>query len=179
MAGRRVWVATAVVLFVGLLLAAAALWLALPGIARWAVTRQIEAQTGREVTMAAFDLDVPRRRIHVAGFRLAFEKTGADGTGRANLAPAVGGLVWGVVWTLPESAWAVLDGFERGYARREVEALCAGARLRAQTYLALDPADAPLAVSAAYARLVLDGAREHGLPAEHLARIESLLAARR
>ena len=115
----------------------------------------------------------------VAGFRLAFEKTGADGTGRANLAPAVGGLVWGVVWTLPESAWAVLDGFERGYARREVEALCAGARLRAQTYLALDPADAPLAVSAAYARLVLDGAREHGLPAEHLARIESLLAARR
>jgi len=75
-AGRRVWVATAVVLFVGLVLATAALWLALPGIARWVVTRQIEAQTGRQVTMAAFDLDVPRRRIHVAGFRLADREPG-------------------------------------------------------------------------------------------------------
>jgi uncharacterized protein involved in outer membrane biogenesis len=75
-AGRRVWVATAVVLLVGLLLATAALWLALPGIARWAVTRQIEAQTGRRVTMAAFDVDVPRRRIHVGGFRLADREPG-------------------------------------------------------------------------------------------------------
>ena len=67
---RRVWLATAAVLLVGLLLTAATLWLALPSIARWAVTRQIEAQTGRRLTMAAFEIDLPRRRIHVAGFRL-------------------------------------------------------------------------------------------------------------
>ncbi|HKA62085.1 MAG TPA: DUF748 domain-containing protein, partial [Methylomirabilota bacterium] len=77
MAGRRVWVAIAVVLLVGLLLATVTFWLGLPGIARWAVTRQIEAQTGRQLAMAAFDIDVPRRRIHVAGFRLADRDPGA------------------------------------------------------------------------------------------------------
>ena len=76
MGRRRVWVATVVVLLVGLLLAAGALWLALPRIARWAVTRQIEAQTGRHLTMAAFDIDVPRRWIHVAGFHLADREPG-------------------------------------------------------------------------------------------------------
>ncbi|HEU4438575.1 MAG TPA: DUF748 domain-containing protein, partial [Methylomirabilota bacterium] len=76
MTRRRVWIATAAGLLVGLLLATAALWLALPGIARWAVTRQIEAQTGRRLTMAAFDLDVARRRIHVAGFHLADREPG-------------------------------------------------------------------------------------------------------
>ena len=76
MTRRRVWIATAAVLLVGLLLVIAALWLALPGIARWAVTRQIEAQTGRRLTMAAFDLDVPRRHIHVAGLHLADREPG-------------------------------------------------------------------------------------------------------
>ncbi|HEX7786217.1 MAG TPA: DUF748 domain-containing protein, partial [Methylomirabilota bacterium] len=76
MTRRRVWIATAAVLLVGLLLATAAFWLALPGIARWAVTRQIEGQTGRRLTMAAFDLDVPRRRIHVAGVQLADREPG-------------------------------------------------------------------------------------------------------
>ena len=76
MTRRRVWIATAAGLLVGLLLATAALWLALPGIARWAVTRQIEAQTGRRLTMAGFDLDVARRRIHVAGFHLADREPG-------------------------------------------------------------------------------------------------------
>ena len=86
--------------------------------------------------------------------------------------------MWGVVWTFPEPAWALLDACEPGYARREIEAVCGGARLRAQTYLATEPADDPLPVSAEYARLVLEGAREHGLPAQHLARIASLVAAR-
>ncbi|HEY7038027.1 MAG TPA: DUF748 domain-containing protein, partial [Methylomirabilota bacterium] len=76
MTRRRVWLATAAVLLVGLLLTAATLWLALPSIARWAVTRQIEAQTGRRLTMAAFEIDLPRRRIHVAGFHLADREPG-------------------------------------------------------------------------------------------------------
>jgi len=73
---RRVWIATAAVLLVGLLLTTAGLWLALPSIARWAVARQVEAQTGRHLTMASFDLDLARRRIHVAGFQLADREPG-------------------------------------------------------------------------------------------------------
>src|SRR4029453_18114767 len=65
------------VLLVGLLLATATLCLAPPDSARWAVTRQIETETGRQLAMAAFDIDVPRRRIHVAGFRLADREPGA------------------------------------------------------------------------------------------------------
>jgi hypothetical protein len=126
---------------------------------------------------------VPEARLRavgcVAGFRLALDKAGADGTGRANLAPEAGGLVWGVVWALPGSAWPALDRFEPGYARREIEAVSTGARVLAQTYLATDPADAPLDVSLEYARLLLEGAREHGLPAEHVAILEALAAGRR
>jgi gamma-glutamylcyclotransferase (GGCT)/AIG2-like uncharacterized protein YtfP len=147
------------------------------------VTRARYFAYGSNLRSARMLERVPDARLHgvacAAGYRLAFEKRGADGTGRANLAPEAGGLVWGVVWAIPESAWPVLDGFEPGYARREIEAVCAGERLRAQTYLAVDPAHDPLPVSAEYARLVLEGAREHGLPAQHLARIESLVAARR
>jgi hypothetical protein len=138
---------------------------------------------GSNLGSARMRARVPDARLHgvacAAGFRLAFGKRGADGSGRATLAPEAGELVWGVLWTLPASAWTALDACEPGYARREIETVCAGARLRAETYLAIDPADDPLPVSEAYARLVLDGAREHGLPAQHVARIESLLAVRR
>jgi hypothetical protein len=125
---------------------------------------------------------VPAARAHgvgcAAGFRLVFDKPGADGTGRANLEPDPGGLVWGVVWELPGAAWAILDGFEPGYARREIELTCGGAGLRAQTYVATLLAEAPLEVSAEYRRLVLEGAREHGLPEDHVARIAALTAGR-
>lgn len=125
---------------------------------------------------------VPDARVHgvgcAAGFRLVFDKLGADGTARANLEPDPGGLVWGVLWRLPGSAWSALDGFEPGYARREIEVTCGGTRLRAQTYVATLLADAPLEVSAEYRQLVLDGAREHGLPEDHVARIASLTAGR-
>jgi hypothetical protein len=138
---------------------------------------------GANMSSARMRSRVPEARLRgvgcVAGFRLAFEKLGADGTGKANLVPEPGGLVWGVLWALPESEWPALDRCEPGYTRREIEAVCEGVRVRAQTYVATHPADAPLEVSAEYGRLLLEGAREHGLPAEHVARIGSLAAARR
>jgi gamma-glutamylcyclotransferase (GGCT)/AIG2-like uncharacterized protein YtfP len=133
---------------------------------------------GSNMSSARMHSRIPAARLRgvgcVAGFRLAFEKLGADGTGKANLVAQPGCLVWGVLWSFPESEWPSLDRAERGYARRDVEAVCEGARVRAQTYVATLPADAPLKVSAEYARLVLESAREHGLPEEHLARIASL-----
>jgi hypothetical protein len=147
------------------------------------VSRSLYFAYGSNMSSARMRSRVPEARVHgvgcVAGLRLAFEKPGADGTARANLAPDPGGLVWGVLWALPESAWPALDRCEPGYARREIEAVCGGVRVRAQTYLATHPADASLGVCAAYGRLVLEGAREHGLPPEHVERIEALAAGRR
>jgi uncharacterized protein involved in outer membrane biogenesis len=68
---RRLWWSVAVVGLATLVLSATALWLALPRLARWAVVWQVEAQTGRQLTMARFDLDVRHGRLHITGFRLA------------------------------------------------------------------------------------------------------------
>jgi hypothetical protein len=67
---RRTWLTVAAVLLAGLGLSAVALWLALPSVARWALIRQVQAQTGRRLTMAAFDLDLRGGRLRIDGFRL-------------------------------------------------------------------------------------------------------------
>ena len=67
---RRAWLTVAAVLLAGLGLSAIAVWLALPSIARWALVRQIEAQTGRRLTMAAFDLDLRGGRLRIDGLQL-------------------------------------------------------------------------------------------------------------
>ncbi|HWN15070.1 MAG TPA: hypothetical protein VNU02_14475, partial [Candidatus Dormibacteraeota bacterium] len=67
---RRTWLTVAAILLAGVGLSAVALWLALPSIARWALVRQVQAQTGRRLTMAAFDLDLRGGRLRIDGFRL-------------------------------------------------------------------------------------------------------------
>ncbi|HEX6082219.1 MAG TPA: DUF748 domain-containing protein [Methylomirabilota bacterium] len=70
MTRRRFWSTVAVVVLAVLVVSATALWLALPRLARWAMVRQVEAQTGRRLTMARFDLDLRHGRLHIAGLRL-------------------------------------------------------------------------------------------------------------
>jgi uncharacterized protein involved in outer membrane biogenesis len=67
---RRLWITLGVAVAGGLALSAAALWIALPSLARWVLVRQVEAQTGRRLTMAAFDLDVRGGHLRIDGFRL-------------------------------------------------------------------------------------------------------------
>ena len=67
---RRTWLTVAAVLLAGVGLSAVALWLALPSIARWALVRQVQVQTGRRLTMAAFDLDLRGGRLRIDGLQL-------------------------------------------------------------------------------------------------------------
>ena len=76
MTRRRLWTTLGVALAGGLVLSAAALWMALPSLARWALVWQVEAQTGRQLTMAAFDLDLRGGRLRIDGFRLADREPG-------------------------------------------------------------------------------------------------------
>jgi len=73
---RRRLVTVAVALLATFVVAATAGWLALPSLARRAVIWQVEAQTGRRLTMDAFDLDVRGGHLRIAGLRLADREPG-------------------------------------------------------------------------------------------------------
>jgi hypothetical protein len=108
------------------------------------------------------------------GYRLTTDKRGRDGSAKANLRPEPGGRVWGVLWSLSETHWAPLDVAEGGYERIDVEVVAAdGSRARALTYASTLLTEEPV-LAAAYKRLLVEGAREHGLPAEWIALLEAL-----
>jgi uncharacterized protein involved in outer membrane biogenesis len=67
---RRLVITVAVALLATFVVSATAVWLALPSLARWAVVWQVEAQTGRKLTMREFDLDLRGGRLRIAGLQL-------------------------------------------------------------------------------------------------------------
>jgi hypothetical protein len=110
----------------------------------------------------------------LAGYRLCLDKRASDGSGKVNLAPDAGSAVWGVVFALDPREITLLDGFEPGYARIPVSvALRGGGALDAHAYLSEQRA-AGLRARLWYKQLILDGAREHALPAEWIALLERL-----
>jgi len=67
---RRLLVTVAVALLATFVVSATAVWLALPSLARWAVVWQVEAQTGRKLTMRDFALDLRGGHLRITGLRL-------------------------------------------------------------------------------------------------------------
>ena len=104
---------------------------------------------------------------------LRMNKRGRDGSAKANLSPLRGAEVWGALYTVPVSRWSRLDGFEGGYLRRRVSVWTPqGERREAVTYVSVRLQDAlPFDW---YRALMIEGAREHDLPAAWLARLEAL-----
>jgi gamma-glutamylcyclotransferase (GGCT)/AIG2-like uncharacterized protein YtfP len=99
--------------------------------------------------------------------------------GTANVFPAGGKEVCGIVYEVSETDLVVLDGFEDGYRREilPVYALGDGARpLEALVYVAEIETNVPLP-NAEYKRLLLEGAQHWKLPAAYLAVLEALQAA--
>lgn len=119
-------------------------------------------------------------RASLQGYRLRFHKRSIrDGSAKCDVVACPGEWVHGVLYRLPEEALAVLDAFEgnhRGYERAALGVRReSGESVEAQVYLAtliddrLHPYDW-------YKRHVLAGAREAGLPAGYVARIEAVEA---
>lgn len=105
---------------------------------------------------------------------LVFDKPGRDGTAKANARPNAGQSVHGVIWVLPPAAFEVLDDFEAGYARTNLEVVTTtGRRLVASTYL-YSGESFPGAAADAYLRHLIEGALEHGLPRQLVERLEAL-----
>ena len=99
--------------------------------------------------------------------------------GTANVFPAHGKEVCGIVYDVSEADLVTLDSFEDGYRRelRPVYALGDGAQpLVVLIYVAEIETNAPRS-NAEYKRLILEGARHWSLPASYLALLEAFQAA--
>jgi gamma-glutamylcyclotransferase (GGCT)/AIG2-like uncharacterized protein YtfP len=112
-------------------------------------------------------------RARLPGRRLVTDKLGRDGSGKANLREDASATVWGVLYRIQSAHWAELDACEGGYSRVSLEVVTeAGARLLAQTYVSETLTADPVPY-AWYKRLVIEGARAHGLPADYVATLEA------
>lgn len=127
----------------------------------------------------------PVAPARLAGYRLSFHKRGLDGSGKATITATgrPGDRVHGVLFHLAAAERPTLDRIEGGYEPRTVRVVVGNGRpgaphspgTSAMTYVGgdehLDPALLPFPW---YRDFVLAGAREHGLPATWLRRLESV-----
>jgi len=109
-------------------------------------------------------------------YELVFNKMARGGTATANIRPAAGKVVCGVLYQIPESSLRALDRFESApehYRRIEVTVTdSAGNKLPAQAYIAtkVEPGLRP---ASHYLRTILEGAGEHGLPEEYIGAVKA------
>ena len=115
------------------------------------------------------------------GHRLAWHKAGRDGSGKCDVVvtndPAHA--VHGVLYEFLAAEKALLDaaeGLGAGYDEKQVEVESRSGPVNAWLYCATatEPGLAPYSW---YKGLVVAGAREHGLPADYIERLEAVIAA--
>jgi len=118
------------------------------------------------------------RIARLAGYRLAFNMRGDDGSLYANIARPGDGVI-GVLYRCDEAALARLDAYEQGYDRLAVRVTLEGGEPRAaMAYVARPEHTADEgAPTAAYLGIILRGARRHGLPDAYVRSIEARGAA--
>jgi gamma-glutamylcyclotransferase len=110
-------------------------------------------------------------------YELLFNKKSRGGSATANIRPAAGKTVHGILYKINEAAFRDLDRFEgvpQHYRRIEVAVTDAGGhKVPAQVYIATKVENG-LRPAAHYLQTILDGALEHGLPAEYIQSIKSV-----
>ncbi len=109
----------------------------------------------------------------VEDWALVCNKSGTDGSAKANLVARPGAQLWGVVYRLPVRRLAELDVIEGGYERFPVPVWIGEARLRCQVY-ASDRLTDDLRAFDWYRDLMVAGAEEHDLPEAHVEQLRSL-----
>ncbi len=113
-------------------------------------------------------------------YELLFNKKARGGYATANIRPAPGKIVHGVLYKIPESAFHSLDRFEsvpEHYRRIEVGVTDgAGKKINAQVYIATK-VEKGLRPAPHYLQAILNGAGEHGLPAEYIDQIKAAAGA--
>jgi cation transport regulator ChaC len=109
-------------------------------------------------------------------YELLFNKKVRGGTANANIRPAPGKVVEGVLYRINESAFRTLDraeGAPEHYRRIEVNVLDAGGQaVAAQAFIA-SKVEKGLHPAGHYLKTILDGALEHNLTAEYMEMIKA------
>ena len=94
--------------------------------------------------------------------------------GYATMVPDPGSMVYGLLWSLNDEDLAALDQYEGvpagHYTRTTIPVQFRGKPLEAQVYLAADPA--PGRPRPGYLAMVVQAARDLGLPPEYIAVLE-------
>ena len=143
---------------------------------------------GSNMSSARLTARTPSARVvgpgRLPGHALRWHKLGRDGSGKCDVVFAGRGssaVVWGVVYRIDCAEKADLDRIEGlgvGYDKHEVVVATEAGEIAARTYRARPNAvNATLRPRQWYKAHVLDGAREHGLPASYVAMIEEVEAA--
>lgn len=120
----------------------------------------------------------PAGTARLEGHRLVCDKPGRDGSAKANLVEDRAEHVWGALYLLETRHLPILDRFEGGYERllvrveSHLDGRSAGFR-EALTYRSNQRTTDPIPFGW-YRQLILDGARDHGLPSDWLDRLETL-----
>ncbi len=113
-------------------------------------------------------------------YELNFDKVARGGTGTANIVPAAGKTVWGVLYRLTEQQLRALDRFEGvpdHYRRSEVTVVDEqGNKVGAQAYLARRVRKG-LKPDRLYLQRIIQGAEEHQLPADYVRQLKKIAPA--
>jgi gamma-glutamylcyclotransferase len=113
-------------------------------------------------------------------YEVRFNKKVRGGTAGANIQPAQGKIVHGVLYKIDEGALRSLDRYEGvpdHYRRIEVQVTPEGGQpVPAQIYIA-SKVEKGLRPSAPYLQAMLDGAGEHNLPASYIGELKTAAGA--
>ena len=110
----------------------------------------------------------------LAGHKLLFNKKSDDESGKANVELTPNSKVWGVLYTISDADLALLARKEVGYVKRKETVTVGDAALDAWVFVAAEPSAAPLPPYSWYRRSLVEGAREHGLPATYTDALETI-----
>lgn len=112
-------------------------------------------------------------------YEILFNRKARGGSATANIRPASGKAVYGVLYKVPESALRALDRFEgapQHYRRIEVNVTDSrGGRTPAQAYIATK-VEKGLRPAGHYLQSILQAAEEHHFPAEYVEELKATAA---
>jgi len=119
--------------------------------------------------------DIAESRVaRLENYEIAFNKKVRGGTAAANIRPAQGSVVIGVLYKINESAYRNLDRFEGApihYRRIQVNVVDGnGQSVTADAYIATK-VEKGLRPASHYLKTILDGAEEQKLPEDYISKI--------